>query len=122
MTFWAVSDVNPAEMKAFAARTRRMADGLCAALDALDVDVRIALLHYAPVAETLTGERLELFPFLGSEVLGRAIDAVGADLALHGHAHYGSEEGVTPGGVVVRNVAQPVIAAPYRIFAFAEDK
>lgn len=116
------ADFGEPEMKAFAARTRRMAEGLCAALDALDVDVRIALLHYAPVPETLAGERLELFPFLGSEVLGRAIDAAGADLALHGHAHYGSEEGVTPGGVVVRNVAQPVIAAPYRVFSFTEDK
>jgi Icc-related predicted phosphoesterase len=37
-------------------------------------------------------------------------------LALHGHAHYGTEVGCTPGGVPVRNVARPVIRAPYAIY------
>jgi Icc-related predicted phosphoesterase len=116
------ADFGEPEMKAFAARTRGMAERLCAALAALDSDVNIALLHYAPVAETLMGERRELYPFLGCEELGRAIDAAGADLALHGHAHFGCESGVTPGGVAVRNVAQPVLGAPYRVFEFREDK
>ena len=40
------------------------------------------------------------------------VDTAGADLAIHGHAHGGSEKGTTPGGVHVRNVAQPVIRAP----------
>jgi hypothetical protein len=35
---------------------------------------------------------------------------------LHGHAHAGTEEGTTPGGVPVRNVAMPVIGCAYRVF------
>ena len=77
---------------------------------------RIALTHYAPVAETLQGERREIYAFLGSHLLGDAIDSVGADLALHGHAHGGIECGTTPGGVPVRNVAMPVIRRPYCLF------
>ncbi|MDX6644937.1 MAG: hypothetical protein QOK40_664 [Miltoncostaeaceae bacterium] len=38
-------------------------------------------------------------------------DRDGADLVLHGHAHAGTAAGETPGGIPVRNVAQPVIAA-----------
>ena len=38
------------------------------------------------------------------------------DLALHGHAHFGCEQGVTPGGVRVRNVAQPVIRKAYALY------
>ncbi|MFD1050222.1 metallophosphoesterase, partial [Kibdelosporangium lantanae] len=38
------------------------------------------------------------------------------DLALHGHAHFGSEQGVTPGGVRVRNVAQPVIRKAFATY------
>jgi Icc-related predicted phosphoesterase len=105
------------EMKAFIRHTECVAETLHDALAALDTDVRIALLHYAPVADTLRGERLEIFPFLGSYLLGQAIDAVGADLAVHGHAHGGTEKGVTPGGVHVRNVAQTVIHTSYRIYA-----
>ena len=116
------ADFGELEMKSFAARTRRMSERLGAALEALDADVRIALLHYAPVADTLRGECRQLYPFLGSDELGRAIDAAGADLAVHGHAHYGCETGVTPGGVAVRNVAQPVLGAPYRVFAFPEAR
>jgi Icc-related predicted phosphoesterase len=78
--------------------------------------VRVALTHYSPVAATLQGEPLEIFPFLGSFLLAEAIDHGGADLALHGHAHRGSEHGVTPGGVPVRNVAQPVLRAAYRVY------
>jgi hypothetical protein len=37
-------------------------------------------------------------------------------LAVHGHAHRGAEKGVTPGGVLVRNVAQPVIQHAYHLY------
>jgi len=47
------------------------------------------------------------------------VDTAGADLALHGHAHHGSERGVTPGGTRVRNVAQPVIGESYRVYEFS---
>jgi hypothetical protein len=66
--------------------------------------------------DTLGAERLEIYPFLGSYLLGEAIDAVGADLAVHGHAHNGSEKGITPGGVPVRNVALPVIKTAYALY------
>ncbi len=110
------------EMKAFIAHTRHMAERLHDDLVALDTDVRVALLHYSPVDDTLVGERLEIFPFLGSYLLAEAIDAAGADLVLHGHAHGGTEKGVTPGGINVRNVAQPVIRASYRTYCLEPDR
>jgi Icc-related predicted phosphoesterase len=107
------------EMKAFMAHTRRLAERLSATLAALDTQLRLALLHYSPIPETLEGERREIYPFLGSHLLAEAIDAAGADLAIHGHAHAGSEKGATPAGVRVRNVAQPVIGSAYRVFCLA---
>ncbi|HEX2192890.1 MAG TPA: metallophosphoesterase [Acidimicrobiales bacterium] len=105
------------EIKAFVGHTRATARTLGDALASLDADVRIVLLHYSPVPETLVGERLEIYPFLGSYLLADAIDRSGADLVVHGHAHAGSEKGMTPGGVPVRNVSQPVIGAAYRVYS-----
>ena len=105
-----------AEMKAFIDHTQCLADGLRDALGVLTTDVRLALLHYSPIEETLRGERLEIYPFLGSYLLAEAIDDAGCDVAFHGHAHHGTERGVTAGGTRVRNVAQPVIAHPYRVY------
>ena len=104
------------EMKAFVVHTKQTAARLLDALASLETDVRVALLHYAPVPDTLEGERPQIYPFLGSYLLAEAIDAAGADLVLHGHAHNGRENGVTPGGVPVRNVAQPVIRSAYRVY------
>jgi Icc-related predicted phosphoesterase len=147
-----VTEFAEAEMKAFARRSTMAADSLRDALGQLDVDLRVALTHYAPTRDTLVGERLELYPFLGSHLLGAAIDgepaaapgtpafdpepagvdpaAAPADesrtpvreqqhrvtLAVHGHAHYGTEVGVTPAGTQVRNVAAPVIHAPFAVY------
>jgi Icc-related predicted phosphoesterase len=82
---------------------------------------RIALLHYAPITATLRGEPEDLYELLGSSAMEAAIDAVGADLVLHGHAHNGVQEGHTAGGVPVYNVALPVLEragleTPYRVF------
>ncbi len=104
------------EMKAFVRTTEASADALCEALTGLDTDIRIALTHYAPVPDTLAGEPPEIYPFLGSYLLGEAIDAAPATLAIHGHAHAGTERGMTPGGVRVRNVAHPVIKQAYSVF------
>ncbi|HEX2299439.1 MAG TPA: metallophosphoesterase family protein, partial [Pseudonocardiaceae bacterium] len=107
------------EMKAFIEHTEYSAELLHSALQAAsdsEVDVLVALTHYAPVPDTLHGEPLEIYPFLGSYQLAEAIDAAGADLAVHGHAHAGSERGTTPGGVAVRNVAQPVIESAYAVY------
>lgn len=110
------SDFGEPEMKAFVRHTKDVAEQLRAGLASLDTDHRVALLHYSPVAATLHGEPPEIFPFLGSYLLAEAIDAAGADLVLHGHAHRGSERGVTPGGVRVRNVARPLIGRSFRLF------
>ena len=109
------SDFGEPEMKAFVRHSKALAATLEEALAGLDTDIRIALLHYAPVSATLAGEPPEIHPFLGSFYLAEAIDRAGADLAVHGHAHRGSREGVTPGGVLVRNVAEPVIRRPYEL-------
>ncbi|HYH28663.1 MAG TPA: metallophosphoesterase [Actinomycetota bacterium] len=107
------------EMKAFIGHTRMLADRLRIALKSLHADIKIALLHFSPVEDTLVGERLEIYPFLGSGLLAEAIDAAGADLAVHGHAHAGSEKGLTPGGVHVRNVAQPLLGRAFSVYCFA---
>jgi Icc-related predicted phosphoesterase len=113
------TDFGEPEMKQFARHTITLADELEHALAALDdVDLRVALLHYGPIRGTLVGEKLEIYPFLGSYLLGEAVDRVGADLILHGHAHAGTEKGITPCGVAVRNVAQPVIKHAYNVYSF----
>lgn len=104
------------EMKAFIKHTEALADRLEEDLLAITAPYRIALTHYAPIEETLTGERLEIYPFLGSYLLGHAADAAGASLALHGHAHLGREVGITARGVPVRNVAMPVLKRPYTVY------
>ena len=104
------------EMKAFIRHTEALADRLEEDLAALTAPYRISLTHYAPIEETLTGERLEIYPFLGSHLLGQAADAAGASLCLHGHAHLGREAGQTPRGIPVRNVAMPVLKKPYTVY------
>lgn len=116
------SDFGEPEMKAFVAHTKALSSQLHDALAALDTDYRIALLHYSPVPDTLAGERLEIYPFLGSYLLAEAIDKAGADLVVHGHAHGGTEKGVTAGGVHVRNVAQPVIRQAYALYCLGDDR
>jgi Icc-related predicted phosphoesterase len=110
------SDFGETEMRAFASHSIDTAARLERCLTRLNGDVRIVLLHYSPVPDTLVGEPLEIFPFLGSYLLAEAIDRTPPDLVIHGHAHRGTERGVTPGGVRVRNVALPVLGAPFRVY------
>lgn len=110
------SEFGEPEMKAFVRHTKVVAQALHDALTSLDTDIRVAITHYAPVEETLCGERREIYAFLGSYLLAEAVDGAGANLLVHGHAHAGSERGVTPGGVPVRNVAQPVLRAAYKVY------
>jgi Icc-related predicted phosphoesterase len=104
------------EMKAFIRHTKHVAEKFRGALAGLDVDLKIGLLHFSPIEGTLQGERLEIYPFLGSYMLGEAVDRTGCMLAVHGHAHRGTERGVTAGGVPVRNVARTVIQRAYKVF------
>ena len=113
------SDFGEPIMKAFVRHTREAADRLGATLEELaaaGAERRVALMHYAPTEGTLQGERLEIYPFLGSYLLGEAVDQAGADVVIHGHAHGGTEKGFTPGGIQVRNVAQPVISRAYNVY------
>jgi Icc-related predicted phosphoesterase len=108
------SDFGEPEMKAFARHGRASAQALTQALESLPpTDVVVALTHFAPVDGTLFGEPPEIWAFLGNYLLAEAIDAARCDLAVHGHAHAGTEKGATEGGVPVRNVAQPVIRQAY---------
>ena len=84
------------------------------ALRAVASPVKIVLLHYAPIPDTLIGEPEAIFPFLGSSRLLPPIDSMGASVVFHGHAHAGILEGRTPAGVPVYNVAYPVLAAAGR--------
>ncbi|WP_431876137.1 metallophosphoesterase family protein [Amycolatopsis sacchari] len=110
------SNFGEREMKAFVGHTIERSERLREALGSLDTDVKIALTHYSPIPETLRGEPPEIYPFLGCYQLGEVIDECGVDLAVHGHAHFGCEQGVTPGGVRVRNVAQPVIRSAFATY------
>ncbi|HYG26175.1 MAG TPA: metallophosphoesterase [Caulobacteraceae bacterium] len=81
----------------------------------------VVLLHFSPIPETLVGEPLEIFPFLGSSRLAETIDRFDeVRIAFHGHAHKGTHEGKTPRGVPVFNVARPLIqqqfGRPYVLF------
>jgi Icc-related predicted phosphoesterase len=74
--------------------------------------LRLVLLHYSPVAETLAGEPPEIFAFLGSDRLAAPILEHGPDLVVHGHAHAGSPQGRI-GEVPVYNVSRPVLGEPF---------
>lgn len=104
------------EMKAFIRHTEEIAERFGEALGSLDTDIKIALLHYAPVPDTVVGEKPEISAWLGSYLLCEPIDAAGPDIVIHGHAHAGTFEGRTPGGIPVYNVAEQVIAKPYHVF------
>lgn len=79
------------------------------ALARLRTPQRIALLHYAPIRDTVAGEALEIFPFLGSSRLEEPLNRYEVTAVFHGHAHHGCLEGRTTGGIPVYNVAAPLL-------------
>lgn len=91
-----------------------------AAMKALPVSRRVALLHYAPVRDTIVGESPEIFSFLGCSLLADAMDRQQAKVILHGHAHNGTARGRTAGGIPVYNVSRYVLSrdggSPYLVF------
>ena len=87
------------------AETSAEADAIARGLQAIvHCDIRIVLLHYSPVVDTLEGEPPGIYTYLGSERLATPIAENGADLVLHGHAHAGSFQGCI-GDIPVYNVA-----------------
>src|SRR5438876_7581136 len=93
-----------------------------AALGRLRTSQLITLLHYAPVQQTVDGEPLEIYPFLGSSRLEEPINRYPVSLVFHGHAHRGQLEGATTSGVKVYNVSMPLLTRrfadrpPFRVF------
>lgn len=79
------------------------------ALARLRTPHRIAVLHYAPIQETVEGEPVEVYPFLGSSRLEEPLSRYPVSAVFHGHAHRGRLEARTRGGVPVYNVARPLL-------------
>lgn len=108
-------------LKAFVDEANNEARKLENGLRSLRTERSVAVLHYSPIAETLAGEPIEIFPWLGSARLADAIDRFDhVKIAVHGHAHHGSYEGKTMRGIPVYNVAQHVVREkfdrPYALF------
>lgn len=96
-------------IKRFVHETIDQALQLESALARLRTRHKVAVLHYAPVRDTVEGEPLEIFPFLGSSRLEEPIDRYQVSAAVHGHAHGGALQGKTRTGVPVYNVALPLM-------------
>ena len=79
------------------------------ALKYLETDHKVAILHYAPIWETVASEAKEIYPFLGSSRLLDPIQRFGVKYAFHGHAHEGPAEFKTEHGITVYNVSYPLL-------------
>lgn len=97
------------------------------ALAKLTTPQRVALLHYAPIVDTVIGEPPELAPFLGSSRLEEPLNRYPVTAVFHGHAHHGTPEGMTTQRVPVYNVAIPLLEStfsgrpPFRILEIHDD-
>jgi Icc-related predicted phosphoesterase len=89
--------------------------GLC---EVATCPVRIVLLHYAPIVDTIASERPEIWAFLGTDRLAAPIAEHEPHLVLHGHAHAGAFEGAI-GDVPVFNVSIPVMGRDFAVFELA---
>jgi len=100
-------------MKAFVQEGVNEALHLDRALARLDKEheniKKIALLHYAPIVDTVIGEPEAIFPFLGCSRLAEPLSRRHVVAAFHGHAHIGTFQGEAAGGVKVFNVAAHVL-------------
>lgn len=81
------------------------------ALARLRTPTRVALLHYAPIAETVEGEPREIWPYLGCGRLEEPLSRYPVTAVFHGHAHHGAAEGKTSNGTPVYNVSLPLLLA-----------
>lgn len=92
------------------------------ALSRLRTQHRFAILHYAPIQDTVEGEPLEILPFLGCSRLEEPLNRYPLTAVFHGHAHHGTYEGKTKSGVPVFNVAHSLMQrrTPERPFHYQE--
>lgn len=108
-------------IKAFVHEAINEALKLEAALARLRTPHRIAVIHYSPIRETVEGEPLEIYPFLGSSRLEEPLSRFDVTAVFHGHAHKGSLEARTAHGIPVYNVSLPLLRErlpdrpPYRM-------
>ena len=79
------------------------------ALARLRNDRLIAVLHYAPIQETVEGEPREIFPFLGCSRLEEPLIRYPVSAVFHGHAHHGRPEGRTRTNIPVFNVSMSLM-------------
>jgi Icc-related predicted phosphoesterase len=94
-------------IKAFVDEVLNEARKLENGLRSIRAERSVAVLHYSPIVDTLEGEPLEIFQYLGSARLADAIDRFDhVKAVVHGHAHHGTYEGRTLRGTPVYNVAQ----------------
>lgn len=101
-------------IKTFVDEARNEARKLENALRSLRTEKTVAVLHYAPIEDTVKGEPPEIMAFLGSSRLAAAIDRFeNVKAVVHGHAHRGTYSGTTSGGVPVFNCAQFVAEAQF---------
>ena len=110
------------EIKAFVDIANNEARKLENGLRSIRTDRAVAVLHYSPVADTLVGEPIEIFQYLGSARLADAIDRFdNVKAVVHGHAHHGTYEGRTRAGTPVYNCAQFVVKEKFgRPYALLE--
>jgi Icc-related predicted phosphoesterase len=114
-------------IKMFVQEALNEAMKLEAALAKLRTPRRIALLHYSPIAGTVEGEPVEIYPFLGSSRLEEPLLRYPVDAVFHGHAHRGTLEARTINGVPVYNVAKPLLqrsrpdTPPFRVFELPRE-
>jgi Icc-related predicted phosphoesterase len=106
---WTLTAFGESETKAFVGTTLEEVQRLEFALRRLPTPVRVVLLHYAPISDTVVGEPEQIFPFLGNDRLVEPIDRFKAAAVFHGHAHHGTFRGTTPGGVPVFNVSHVLL-------------
>ena len=92
------------------------------ALARLRNDRLIAVLHYAPIQETVEGEPREIFPFLGCSRLEEPLTRYPVSAVFHGHAHHGRAEGRTRTGAPVFNVSMTLMRelSPQRPFRIVD--
>jgi Icc-related predicted phosphoesterase len=78
----------------------------------------IAVLHYAPIQDTVEGEPREIFPFLGCSRLEEPLTRYPVSAVFHGHAHHGQPEGRTRTQAPVFNVSMTLMKEhfPHRPF------
>lgn len=104
---------------------KKFSDGL-SKMHEMDLDIRIALLHYSPYIETIFGEPPELSLFMGSSRFADEIEKYPVNLVVHGHAHHGTGRLIkTRKGAFACNVAQMLHKEKYALFsidkAFSND-